>query len=286
MPIGIAAHTMATPGMTVEGAVELYRRLGFDAFDLVYQSGYGCGLSDETPEREVARLAGVVGDAGLVVSCLIPYVKAYNSLDERARKDALDAAKRSVDVAAALAAPAIRILAGEEVESDAAGRAWGAMVETLGRLADFAETRGIDLLLENHMENQVTSAAQMVALVQALDHPRVGIIHDPANLTIMGEPDDRSAFDLQQPHIRHVHLNDIHLVEEHPGYAAALFDAGQAPWRRWVSWLVEAGYEGHMTIEYVYRWEPDALPAPEDGLPGELAAIRGAVRAAGGRLAR
>ena len=86
------------------------------------------------------------------------------------------------------------------------------------------------LLLENHMENQVTSAAQMVELVQALDHPRVGIIHDPANLTIMGEPDDRSAFELQQPY------NPSRAPERHPpgrggnrGYAAALFDAGQAP---------------------------------------------------------
>jgi len=99
MSIGIAAHTMSTPHMTVEAAIELYRRLGFDAFDLVYQTGYGCGLCEETPEREIERLARVIRDAGLRVSCLIPYVEEYNSLDERVRGDALDAAKsRRADV--------------------------------------------------------------------------------------------------------------------------------------------------------------------------------------------
>ena len=94
-----------------------------------------------------------------------------------------------------------------------------------------------------------------------------------------------AAFDAQIDHVRNVHLDDGRMKPE-GGIVSTPLDRGEMPWRRWVFWLVASGYDGTLTAEYVYRWTPEVLPPPEEALPEQATAIREAVLAAGGALAR
>ena len=191
MAVEVAAHTMGVPHLGLADGVRFLASAGYDAVELICQDGYQCGLGERASEREVSAAAKMVADAGLRVSCLVPYVKAYNSPDDRKWAEALDDARRAVDIAAGLTASGMRILTGVEVEAPEAERAWARMVESLRTLAEYADRRGVDLWLENHMDTQITTAVQLAELVREIDHARVGITYDPCNLVIMGEPDDR-----------------------------------------------------------------------------------------------
>ncbi len=284
MAIRVAAHTMGVPHMTIPEGVRFIKDAGYDAIELICQDGYRCGLPEDASDAEVSATARIIEDSGLGVSCLVPYMKAFNTLDAARGEMVMDSARRSVDMAAALSANGMRILTGEEVPAADFSRCWAAMIERLRILAEYADTRGVDLWLENHMDIQIHTAAQLASLVAAVDHPRIGIAYDPCNLVIMGNVDDRAAFDVQVAHIRHVHLDDGRMKPE-GGIVSTPLDGGEMPWRNWVRWLVEAGYDGYLTAEYVYRWTPEVLPPPEEALPAEAVAIREAVAAAGGMLA-
>ena len=284
MAIRVAAHTMGIPHMTVAEGVRFIKEAGYDAIELICQDGYRCGLPENASRSEVSELAKMVEDAGLRVSCLVPYMKAFNALDAARGESVMDAARRAVDMAAELSTNGMRILTGEEVPEADSSRCWDAMIERLRVLAEYADSRDIDLWLENHMDTQVYTASQMAELVGAIDHSRVGITYDPCNLVVMGEVDNRAAFDVQSSHIRHVHLDDGRMKSAGVIVSTPL-DGGEMPWRDWVRWLVEAGYDGYLTAEYVYRWTPEVLPPPEEALPAEAVAIREAVGSAGGTLA-
>ncbi len=284
MAIRVAAHTMGIPHMTVSEGARFVKEAGYDAIELICQDDYRCGLAENASRAEVSETARMVEDAGLRVSCLVPYMKAFNSLDAARGESVMDAARRAVDMAAELSANGMRILTGEEVPEADSSRCWDAMIERLRVLAEYADAHGIDLWLENHMDTQVYTASEMAALVAAIGHPRVGITYDPCNLVIMGEDNNRAAFDIQAAHIRHVHLDDGRMKPE-GGIVSTPLDGGEMPWRDWVRWLVETGYDGYLTAEYVYRWTPEVLPPPEEALPAEAVAIREAVSSAGGMLA-
>ena len=284
MAIRVAAHTMGIPHMTVAEGARFIKEAGYDAIELICQDGYRCGLPENASNAEVSEVAKIVEDAGLGVSCLVPYMKAFNALDAARGESVMDAARRAVDMAAELSATGMRILTGEEVPEADSSRCWDAMIERLRVLAEYADSRDIGLWLENHMDTQVYTASQMAALVGSIDHSRVGITYDPCNLVVMGEVDNRAAFDVQSSHIRHVHLDDGRMKSAGVIVSTPL-DGGEMPWREWVRWLVEAGYDGYLTAEYVYRWTPEVLPPPEEALPAEAVAIREAVRSAGGSLA-
>ena len=284
MAIRLAAHTMGIPHMTISEGARFIKEAGYDAIELICQDDYLCGLPENASKAVVSETARMVEDAGLRVSCLVPYVKAFNTLDAARGERVMDAASRAVDMAAELSANGMRVLTGEEVPEVDSSRCWDEMIERLRALAEYAHSSDIDLWLENHMDTQVYTASGMAALVAAIDHSRVGITYDPCNLVIMGERDNRAAFDVQVSQIRHVHLDDGRMKPE-GGIVSTPLDDGEMPWRDWVRWLVEAGYDGYLTAEYVYRWTPEVLPPPEVALPAEAIAIREAVMSAGGTLA-
>ena len=271
--------------MTVSQGARFIRSAGFSAIELICQDGYRCGLPEKATGREVTAAAKAIRDAGLEVAGLVPYLKAYNTLDRTRADSVMEAARRSVDMAAALSAGGMRILTGEETADSNSGQSWNCMVERLRTLAEYADAAGVDLWLENHMDTQVRTASEMAALVRAIGHCRAGITYDPCNLVIMGEPDDRAAFETQIAHIRHVHVDDGR-IEPTGGFVSTPLDEGEMPWRQWVRWLVDADYAGYLSAEYVYRWTPDVLPPPELALPAEAVAMREAIEAAGGSVAR
>ena len=65
------------------------------------------------------------------------------------------------------------------------------------------------------MGTAISTAAETLLLIEAIDRPSTGILYDPTNLAAMGERDDEAAIQLQQQHARHVHINDYVLFERH-----------------------------------------------------------------------
>lgn len=58
------------------------------------------------------------------------------------------------------------------------------------------------------MDSMAISARETVEVIGAVDHPVVNILCDQANLMVSQTDSYEEALPLQQPYIRHVHVND------------------------------------------------------------------------------
>ena len=71
--------------------------------------------------------------------------------------------------------------------------------------------------------------------------------------------------------LRHVHLKDARRVGEN--WELVLFDEGEVPWRETVKTLIEAGYDGALSVEWERKWHPEIEEA-ETALPKHLSILR------------
>ncbi len=272
-------HTMATPELSIDDAIGLAGRLGFDGVEMVCDERYDCGVTIDTPDDRLRALGKLATDNGLEVVGLVPYYQGINSLDAGERAEAIEGMRRAIDAALNLGAKAVRIYAGKEAAEDAFQAQFDHLVASIVEIDRYAAGR-VRLNVENHNGTMALSGHLTRSIVDAVGSDNVGIIYDPANLWRLGQTDLKAEFEIQRDRIRHVHFKDA--VVNYDGTKPPVpAGTGMVPWRDIIADLVAVGYDGAITVEYEKRWHPQRLPDPDIGLPNELDFIKACVAAAG-----
>lgn len=286
----IAGHTLGTPGMSIEEALHLFKRAGLDAAELIWTNDYSAAIPEEGGEAIIRRIRDVAGELGLEIVGLTPYMSDFNSLDDNLRQRDIDRMHRCIEATAALGATNIRVYAGSYQPGDSQREEkWERLVDAMKTLGQHAHEAGVKLCAENHFNTMTVSAAETVALVEAVNSPGVGILYDQANLAFTyNEPYD-VAIPLQRNWISHVHVKDLIFVDDRKEFKAdqvarvkaedravrsRVVGDGVLDWPAILKALVESGYSGYLSLEYEYRWHPQDLPAPLIGFRQGAETIR------------
>ena len=219
--------------------VERVKKFGYDGVEIpIFElneplhKDWGKRLDDIGLERTAVTVRGA-GDNPI-------------SPSESVRAAAVDAMKRTLDCCRAagvktLVGPfhsAIGELTGKGPTDDEFK--WG--VETMRKVAEHAAQAGVTLATEylNRFENYfLTSVAQTVKFVQAVDHPHVRMMYDTFHANIE-EKDLTAAIKAAAPYSALVHIseNDRSI----PG-------TGHVHWNETFDALHAAGYDGWMVVE-------------------------------------
>lgn len=103
-----------------------------------------------------------------------------------------------------------------------------------------------DLLLETGQE----TADDLLAFLNAVDRPNVGVNFDPANMILYAKGDPIEALSKLIEHAKSVHIKDATATTQ-PGEWGAEVPAGTGvvDWARFFRVLDEAGYGGELNIE-------------------------------------
>lgn len=112
-----------------------------------------------------------------------------------------------------------------------------------------AEAAGVDLLLENIPYSFLPTAAGLAGMVEAINHPNLGIIYDVPNAVFVRESPEEG-FRRLKKHIRLVHFSDTGLDtwrHDRLGAGIVKFDDALASMR-------SIGYEGDLGLEII---DPD-----------------------------
>lgn len=131
---------------------------------------------------------------------------------------------------------------------------FGWAVEGLREAAEYGETLGVGLAVEplNRFETYfLNSIEQALRLVEAVGHPRLGILYDTFHANIE-EKDPVGTIALAAPHLSHVHISENDRGT--PG-------EGHVPWPAVFEALVAAGYDGWLTVEAFGRALPEVAAA-------------------------
>jgi D-psicose/D-tagatose/L-ribulose 3-epimerase len=226
-------------------------------FAMLKEAGFD-GVEIPIFDREVAKYAELgrrLDDLGLERLAVSARGPDDNPISDypAVRAEAAAATRANLDSAAALGAPLIcgplgaplGVFTGVPPTAEETARA----IEYLQEVAPYAEERGVTIVLEylNRFEMYLTNtAADLAALVRAVDHPHCRMMYDTFHAHIE-EKDPRAALQECKDVLVHVHLSESD--RSTPG-------AGQVDWKTTFAALGEIGYDGWVVIEAF----GDALP--------------------------
>jgi glucosamine-6-phosphate deaminase len=260
----ISFSTLGCPTWSLERILDTAGRLGYDGVELRF-----IGDDDALwarPELTGAGLAETLArlrDSALAISC-VDTRSFFHDPPGPARERALDEAARSLELAARLGAPGIRVF-GDRVQSGQDFDSTAALVaHALQRLGEIARGLGVEVWLESH--GDFARARDTLGILERVPSPAVGAVWDPANAFELGEA-PAEGHRVLGARIRHVHVKD--LVAAPAGQAhglPALPGRGTFAPERVLSVLQAAGYDRWISFEWEKKWHP-AIEDPDFALP-------------------
>jgi glucosamine-6-phosphate deaminase len=263
--IRLAFSTLGCPSWPLGRVLDAAGRLGYDGVELRFiESDDALWARPELTRSGLRETLARLADAGLAVPC-VDTRSFFHSPDPAERRQAVEEAQRTADVAARLGARGIRVF-GDRVQPGAglaSTRGW--IVESLAGLRDRLRGSGVEVWLETHGDFASSSATR--SLLEEAGSDGLGAVWDPANaFAEFGEEPEAGGAALG-PFLRHVHLKD----ERRP-------PAGKVPWPparpgrgdfpadRVLAWLQRTGADRWVSFEWEKRWHPE-IEEPEVALP-------------------
>jgi len=214
-------------------------------------------LSDGELETARAEAAAkgleVVSIASPLLKCVLPDSPA---VDERFQHD-IFASQHTFEDQPALARKALRIarMMGARIvrvfsywRTVAPERCFERIVEALRGLADQARQEDLIIGLENEHACNIATAAEAARVLQALDHPNLKLVWDPANALCAGENPFPSGYRrLDASRIVHVHAKDCRMEGHKPLWGP--LGTQTVDWKGQIEALLADGYAGYIHLE-------------------------------------
>jgi sugar phosphate isomerase/epimerase len=226
--------------------VQLARETGYRAICMRASAG-GIG----TPRSALEAMRRAVEDAGLVVSMVT--ADSDVPLNNDAGPNSLRNITPSLDVAEALGCNLIRVCLKHERD-----------IEQAQRAADLAAARGIRLAHQCHTTTLFEQVQPLLEILARINRSNFGLIYEPANLMLCGEPYDERALRQLRPHLMNVYVQNHRLDPQGPVspetwclgvqrfHHIPLWEPGGVDFDAVMEGLKAVGYDGYFTVHQAY----------------------------------
>lgn len=246
----------------IDDAVRHCADLGFDGLELTVIPGWPTDAA--TLDRsERRRIRALYDDAGIELCGMSGNVPLL--VDDSTQADANEARFRTyLDLAAELQRPDERLIV--TTTTGGAPSDWetrkGEVIERVGRLARYADERGVMIGVEPHVGAALHRPEDVIWLVEQIGAPGLTIHFDISHFNVQGIPMEESVA-LLAPMSLHTHVKDERGLA--PDHAFLIPGEGEMDYARYLTLMREAGYDGHIVVEISVmvqaRPEYDALAA-------------------------
>lgn len=221
---------------------------------------WGKNIMDQSME-DLKRVQQLTRDKGFeVISIASPILKCVlpggPEIDSRFQHDIFASkhtfadqprlADQAFDIAEMLGAKIIRVFSYWRTMEP--GKCFDGVVEALTWLSEKAARRNLIIGLENEHACNIATGAESARLLNALVHPNLKLVWDPANALCSGEnPFPEGYSKLQKDRIVHVHLKDCHMEGHKPVWGP--LGTRAVDWKGQIAALRTDGYTGWLSLE-------------------------------------
>lgn len=249
----------------LEAAARAAAEHGYDGLELRAMSHLKPDFSMEQV-KDVRRIADHYG-----LSIPMLYTGIHGNYATAAREEAqrtIDAMRRYVDWAVELDIPMICHVPGGPAPELAGESDLDKAAHWLALLADYMHEAKLKLAMEIHHGGLLETIDGSLALVEKINRDHVGLILDPGNMAIAGEPYGADAVERIGRRLLHVHAKDVRFHPERKeglGYyrqrcfSVELMGKGHVDHRPAYRALLDADYAGCVTLEA----QPAGVPPDE-----------------------
>ncbi len=222
-------------------ALEGASRLGFTAVEL-------WGREPHVPEEyDESRLRGIRAMAE-ELELSLPVLGSYLYFGKTVHREDLITLVDTLHTAHGLHTPIVRVWASDVGSANANEEVWANTIAEAREACDRAAKMNVVFAAEMHDDTLADTGASARRLVEAVDRPNFRLNYQVASRP--GVEDPLARLELVLPYVVHVHCQNFVGLNSDPGYKRVPLDAGYADYRALAARLQEAGYAGHLAVEF------------------------------------
>jgi sugar phosphate isomerase/epimerase len=253
--------SFSCPGLDIVQLLDTAKLYGYDGIEPRTGCGHMHGIEIGTSRQTLLDAKEKAADCGISICCIATSCSFANPANSA---ENIDQARRSVDLAAEVGSPVIRVFGGSVPEGVERKRSFDLVVGALSDLSHYARQREVAVCMETH--DGWCSPEAVLDIMKAVSHPSICVNWDIMHPVLSASYTVEKSFELLKPWIRHVHVHDgaydgYRLVFKPIGQGA--IDHGSA-----VKNLRDSGFTGFISGEWI-DWEPYDIH-----LPREIATLR------------
>lgn len=263
--------TFVAPEWSLPELLTAAIRYGYDGIEPRAEAGHKHGVELETTKKQRKEISARFRDCGVELCCIATSRRFALQDDELA--ESLDLARRYIQLAKDCDCSRLRVFGGVPPEDMSFEDANKRVAEGLAACAEEAAAAKVYLCLETH--DAFCNTRDVVEVIAAVNHPNVGVNWDIMHPFRSAGQSMAAAFEDLGPYIRHCHFHDGSWPEDNlDKLEITLMGEGMVPHEQAVRLLAAAGYDGHLSGEWIESLEPDVI------LPHDERMMRGYIRAA------
>jgi fatty-acyl-CoA synthase len=255
MTIKLAFSTVACPDLTPQAVAATAKEIGFQGVELVTRAGGGALASDPV-SAEPSAVRDAFATAGIELACLTSRVSLHRR-HEAAAHAAQQQALADLGLAVRLGCAYLCISGGEVEAGEDRRRVIDRIAQRARQIIDVAADRGVGLLLEN--TPSLPRAREWWWLLEAVDHPMVGLVWNPAVAAGAGESPSVSV-PMLHSRIRMVRIVDF--LAGDPGNVVLPGD-GAVGIAALIRRLLGIGYDGYASVTWDRLRQPQLSAGPQ-----------------------
>jgi sugar phosphate isomerase/epimerase len=249
----VSSCTICLHDRALGEALDIISAAGFKNIDLLARLPH---FSVNPVECDHDAIERMVAERGMQIANLGTYEgSSFASASKDECESGLVKLKNAIDLAVRFGARSIRITPGRP-ESPAR---FDRIVPYFQRSAEYAESKGIYMGIENHGGAISGNPELLVDLCHRVGSKYFGVLYEPANLMAAGV-EYQSAFDIMRHCIVHIHIKDGKHVEGK--WRGTMLGEGELNLNWIVASLKSIDYDGFIALEY----EVNHIEPPETGL--------------------
>jgi sugar phosphate isomerase/epimerase len=255
--------SFSCPTLTFPQILEAARRFGYEGVEPRIVCGHAHGVELESRAEARRQIRAQASDAGIAIACV---ATSCTYADPAGTAKQIEDTRKSVELAADIGAPCIRVFGGTIAKGLSREDAVRLVADSLTQVADHARQHGVTICMETH--DDWCDPNHVAAVVRRVAHPAIAVNWDIMHPVRRGNATMDSAFVALKPWIRHLHVHDG--LDVGTQLKMVPIGTGAIDHRRAIQLLREIGYSGFISGEWI-GWED----AYDVHLPREVAILRG-----------
>lgn len=252
----ISFSTLACPDWSFQKIVTEASRLGYDGIEIrgIEREMDLSRLKPFFPEN-IGETIKTLNERNLEICCLDTSCKFHNKEDFNKY---IKEGRAAIDLAQKLNCKFIRVFGNDIPDKNREEEIIGQIASGLILLGDYAEGKGVTVLIETH--GAFSTGDGMQKLLSRIPGRNVEVLWDVTNAYVGFGETTEVTFSKLSSRIKHTHLKDA--KGKYPDAKLCMIGKGDLSIGRMIELLESAGYDGWLSLEWEKAWHPE-LEEPE-----------------------
>ena len=248
--------SFSCPDADIDKLLAIANMYGYNGIEPRISAGHKHGIEPGADKKYLREVRKKAEESQVAICCI---AASCSFADAESWHENIDAAKRTIELAAETGAQVIRVFGGGISSEFERAKSFDLIVEALEELSEAASSAKVNVCLETH--DSWCDPHVVADIMEQVDRPFMAVNWDIMHPVLQKFATVDKSFEILKQWIRHVHVHDGVFTDGKLEFKA--IGEGAVNHEAAVRLLKSAGYDGYISGEWI-SWEPYEICLPRE----------------------